>query len=806
MNIGKGELTSRPLSVVVGEDAGSLEAFAAAELAKYLGHLSGSEVTTWRADEWSERRVGMPVAVGRASCNSLVAALLEGDLAAAKLGPEGFLLRSRSFGALPGWLVTGSSEVGVLYGAYALLEEAGATFLISGDLLPEPHRDFSLPAIDRVVKPAFERRGFLLPFPLNLHESMWGLEDYRRFIDQMAKLRLNYLNLNITGADPMLEYTFRGERNLIGDVNTPESGYLVARMHLPNAYTDQVEVGGEHFVGIPSMAPPELQGVPTPEEAHRRCKAMFLAVFEHARSRGVQIGFTMDATEIPYNFARFMKRNDQTPAHRTIAGARVDHTDPLFVEHTEAWLTALFETYPDAVDLYFWNAEGYTKAPDGSDREHREVIEHYRPRFEEAKRTFEENWMAGCAYSSIAGKSAQDVIDTDIIQMAATLRIIEIARRLRPDFTVGFGFLFRGYVLSSIDRIVDKELPFIDFQSSAIIPLKDDINAQYFAGMGRRKRYIIPRVDDDNSMFGIPFYLRQYRTDGFFKEAENAGVHGFVAQLFRGRGTEHHVSFLARGGWEPVLTPESFYADYAEEIFGPEAAESMKRAFTLLEDREEMLGWHGLKNFHFLGGCTELYAGFSTGLAGEVTGPDNPYDGPSDPELLAKCARSVYHGVDDRVPPGKFSPKRIQYYHRSTALLREVLEEMAAAESTVSAKGRPYLAYLQNKTEAYVAHMEMVAHAAEGLASYAEAFAEHGDDEAALAQALVRAEEHYVRAQAKARQAAEIFSRIIDHPSDLAILFLANVFNIRKVDRIADVVRRVTNYHLGLPYWPKDGD
>ena len=805
MNAREGEPTDRALSVVVGEDAGSLEVFAAAELARYLGLLSGCEIITWRADEWLESRVGVPLAVGLASSNSLVAKLLGADSAAAKLGPEGFLLRSYLFARSPAWLVTGAAEIGVLYGVYALLEEVGATFLISGDLLPQPRRGFSLPDIDLACEPAFERRGFLLPFPLNLHESMWGLEDYRRFIDQMAKLRLNYLNLNITGADPMLEYTFRGERNLIGDVNTPESGYLVARMHVPNAYTDQVEVGREHFVGIPSMAPPELQGVPTPEEAHRRCKAMFLAIFEHAGRRGVQIGFTMDATEIPYNFARFMKRNDQTPAHRTIAGARVDHTDPLFEEHTEAWLRALFETYPDAVDLYFWNAEGYTKAPDGSDREHRKVIERYRPRFEEAKRIFEENWMAGCAYSSIAGKSAQDVIDTDIIQMAATLRIIEIAKRLRPDFMVGFGFLFRGYVLSSVDRIVDKDLPFIDFQSSAIIPLEDDVNAQYFAGMGRRKRYIIPRVDDDNSMFGIPFYLRQYRTDGLFKEAEKAGVHGFVAQLFRGRGTEHHVSFLARGGWDPDLTPERFYADYAEEIFGPAAAVSMRRAFTLLEDREELLGWHGLKNFHFLGGCTELYAGFSTGLAGEVTEQDNPYDGPPDPKFLAECARSLYHGVDDRVPPGEFSPKRIQYYHRSTALLLEALEEMAAAETAVSAKGRPYLAYLQNKTEAYVAHMEMVAHTAEGLASYAEAFAEHGDDESALAQALVRAEQHYVRAQVKAREAAAIFSRMIDHPSDLAILFLGNVFNIRKVDRIADVVRRVSNYHHGLPYWPGDG-
>jgi hypothetical protein len=751
--------------------------------------------------DWTPGGGESAVIIGVPKHNSLVAERSNSNAGETELGSEGYLLQSGKLGGTPTWLVTAGTEIGVLYGAYALLEAAGATFQISEDLLPDPRSNFSLPEINEVRCPEFERRGFLLPIPLNLHESMWGLDEYRLLIDQMAKLRLNYLNINITGADPLLEYSFRGEKNLIGDVNTPESGYLVARMHVPSAYTDQVEIGKEHFAGIPSMAPPELRGVLSPVEAHRRCKAMFHAIFEHAANRGVEIGFTMDATEIPYNFARFMKRNDDTPAHRTIAGARVDHTDPAFEEHTVAWLTALYETYPDAVDLYFWNAEGYHKAPDGSDTEHRSVIEHYRPHFEEAKRTFEENWMATCPYSSIMEKSAQDVIDTDIIQMAATLKIIDISRKLRPEFTVGFGFLFRGYALSSVDRIVDKNIPFIDFQSSAVIPIENDVNAQYCAGMGERKRYIIPRIDDDDSMFGIPFYLRQFQTDGVFKEAKSAGTTGFIAQLFRPRGTEHHVRFLAQGCWDSTLTPERFYDAYANDVFGSAASDSMKRAFTMLEDSEELLGWQGLSNFHWLGGCTELYEGMSTGLAGEVTDQDNPYDGPADPAHLAKCARSLYHGVDNRIPAGEYVPERIQYYYRSIELLRKALGEMVTAEANVSEKGRAYLAYLCNKTEAFIAHLEMVASAAEGLAAYADAFAEHSGDEAALAKSLAVAETHYVKAQIKAREAATIFARVIDHPCDLAILFLANIFNIKKVDKIANVVKRVTNYHHGRPYW-----
>ena len=769
-----------------------MEKHAAAELKNYLARLSGLPIDAVGASEWLKNRAGTPIAIGLAENNPLVVEMVASGTDPATLGPEGFILRNQNFHGSDAWLITGRSELGVLYGAYALLEEAGATFLISGDLLPDPSREFSLPEIDRVCQPAFERRGFLLPFPLNLHESIWGLGDYTRLIDQMAKLRLNYLNLNITGADPTLRYTFRGERNLIGDIYSWETGFLAPRWFIPSARTDQVEIGREHFAGRPYMAPPELQGIRSPDEAHRRVKAMFLSVFEHARDRGVKIGFTMDATEIPTNFARHMRRLDHVPAHRRIAGVRVDFSDSLFEEHTRAWLSALFETYPDAVDLFFWNAEGYLDYP-----QHRQLLEENRPRFEEAKQIFERSWMPTCQY--VGRKSAQDIVDADIIQMEATKRIIAIARELKPGFTVGFGFLFRGYVLSSVHRSVEEDIPFMDFQSSGVVPIGDDVNARYFAGMGKRKRYIIPRIDDDGSMFGMPFYLRQYACDGLFQTAKEAGVSGFVAQLFRGRGTEHHVQFLARGTWDPALTPERFYKEYAAESFGGDSAPAMERAFDLLEDSEESLGWRSLKSFHFSGGCMELHQ-----LAGELLEQDNPYDGPEDPELLSQKAKSLYLAISSRTPAGEFVPGKIELYRKSIRLLEEALGEMKSAQETVSSKGRSYLGYLVSKTEAYISHLEMVAHAAEGLGAYADAFLEHADDEEALSNALAESEHHLGKAQQSARQAALLFARHIDHSSDLAILFLANLFNIQNADRIADLVRRVTNYHRGLPYWPED--
>jgi hypothetical protein len=702
------------ITVVGSPKASGLEEYAALELQRYLRLLIGKPVAIARAGDGGRTQYdGTVVAVGGADTNPVVSELIASDETADSLGPEDFLLRSRQSDDGTVRVVTGGSPKGILYGAYAFLQECGATFQISGDLLPKPRQDFSLPKIERLCRPAFERRGFLLPFPLNVQESIWGLDDYRLLIDQMAKLRLNYLNLNITGADPMLEYTFRGEKNRVGDINSWETGFLAPRRFFESGKTDQVEIGREHFADRPYMAPPELQGVRSQEEAHRRLKAMFQAVFTHARNRGVDIGFTMDPTEIPTNFARMMRRIDRTSAHRRIAGMRVDFTDPLFEEHTKAWLKALFKTYPDAVDLFLWNAEGYLDYP-----EHRKLLERRRPDFAEARQIFEENWMPTCQY--VRSKSAQDIVDADIVQMDATMRVIDWANEIRPGFTVGFGFLFRGYVLSSVHRSVPEEIPFIDFQSSGVVPIQNDTNADYFADMGERKRYIIPRVDDDGSMFAMPFYLRQYETDGLFRNALDAGVHGFVAQLFRGRGTEAHVQFLARGAWEPDLDSKTFYRQYAEEVFGAAAADPMTDAFAHLEDSEESLGWRSLKSFHFSGGCQELDQ-----LGAELLSADNPYDGPCDAESLLKRARSRYLQVDSRVPEGEYVEGKIDLYKESIGMLSESLAAMDRARFHVSSKGRPHLDYLRNRTQAYIAHLEMVAQAADGIAAYAEAFLEH---------------------------------------------------------------------------------
>jgi hypothetical protein len=76
----------------------------------------------------------------------------------------------------------------------------------------------------------------------------------------------------------------------------------------------------------------------------------------------------------------------------------------------------------------------------------------------------------------------------------------------------------------------------------------------------------------------MQFSVGQYaRKDRIFSDGVRFGVSGFAGQVERARGTEFNSSFMARAAWEPELTPEAFYRDSAQRMFGPAAADEMYR-------------------------------------------------------------------------------------------------------------------------------------------------------------------------------------------------------------------------------------
>src|SRR5262249_44074431 len=98
---------------------------------------------------------------------------------------------------------------------------------------------------------------------------------------------------------------------------------------------------------------------------------------------------------------------------------------------------------------------------------------------------------------------------------------------------------------------------------------------------------------DDFDMLGLQFNVGQFANkDRIFTDGIRQGLTGFAGQLNRARGTEFNSSFLAQAAWEPSLTPQKFYRDSAERIFGTDAAQEMYAAFMKLEENQTLLGYY----------------------------------------------------------------------------------------------------------------------------------------------------------------------------------------------------------------------
>ncbi|MBM4043390.1 MAG: hypothetical protein FJ290_33300, partial [Planctomycetes bacterium] len=173
-------------AIVVGEKASDFDRWVASELQRYLKQLSGAElpiVTSGKAPARTPL-----IAIGGPQGNPLAATAQEKQQASfAGLKPDGFLLKRTELGGVPILLAGGNDEAATMYAAYELLERLGVVFQLTNDIIPEKRPDLAMPALDVRTEPAFKDRGMHC-----WHGIRWymGLADFRREIDQLAKLKM----------------------------------------------------------------------------------------------------------------------------------------------------------------------------------------------------------------------------------------------------------------------------------------------------------------------------------------------------------------------------------------------------------------------------------------------------------------------------------------------------------------------------------------------------------------------------------------------------------------------------------------
>jgi hypothetical protein len=762
---------SQAEALIVVEDNGSPSIrFVAGELARYIDILSGAKLKIISPVQVSSQAKGKSLLlVGGPGSNKLVLQAANRRLVNfTGLKPEGYNLRRINLDGRSALIIGGNDDAGTMYAAYDLLERLGFVFLLTKDILPEKRVEVALPLIDERVEPAFRRRGIHVD---NVYPSqtLWSFDDYRKIIDQMAKMRLNYLQVFWFPDTPFLSYEYRGEKNGLGDVTAMESGYLLWRRQQGSFLVKDMTVGRELYKH-PRIAPAELQDVETPEQANQKAQDLLRSVIAYANQRQIKTWLAIDPVSVPVNLSRFAPtRTGDLPFHDVLGGVYMCPGDPVAQEINANRMKSLLSTYPQAEGYFLWFPEMYPVCEDGKSQA---FYWQERPKYltDELRR-----WAAYGSYE----RNGDRVVDSNTGAVELIRGALEVRDRANPQAKVGIGAFGRGFFYPSLDKIFPSTVPFTDMISRAIwtplgVPMQD------YGGMGERERTLITRSDDDSAMFGMQFNVNMFYKDRTFEGALENGVTGHAMQVNRARGMEQNEKFLAEGAWKPNLTPLGFYENYVRRIFGEAAAPEALKAYQILEANEEYLGWTGRYNFP----CCSVPAEVSA--IESYSEQANPYDGPT----FARWGEFLDHARDNSA-----------HYAHAAGMLRQALGHFEQADMQVASGGKKELAYLRNKTEAYAMHLDTLVKLENAYLEFDEAFRTRtaGDREEFMRR-LDHSMEMFHTAHRMSIAAATTFAEIIDDPSDLGVLYKYNVYMIDGTAIVEQFMQNIVNFHHGKPY------
>lgn len=761
--------------IVLHDGARGLYRYSAEELQKYVGQLTGvrPEIISPQDIAQQPQDAGL-LLVGGPEANELVKkATQAGMIDFSSLRPEGFLLKTLSVEGRQALVIGGNDEAGTLYAAYDWLEQQGVVFQITDDIIPNHRTSLLLSPLDVRSEPTIQQRGYVIVSVYEMR-SIWSYPDIVKFIDQMAKLKLNYLVWHMFSPEPYLEYSYRGEKKRLGDTRDWQGGYLLPTYNFGRHQVEDYFEGKDAFqkFGKQYMAPDEWQGVQDEDQVYARARDLLQRVIHYAKTRNVKVWIALESlNEIETNMARFTRRIDNfwlpfNPFH----GTAICPTDPSLFAVNELRFKALLTAYPEAEGYIFWMPEHYDICDQPKDKE---LFERERSKYQGVETLIQE---------TRPDNTEPRMVDNSIGMVHLLQKILEIRDQIAPKAKLGVGMWGRAFLLPTLDRVLPKDVSFLDLESSGIWTFKG-VPMKLFGGMGERERTLIARLEDDSGMVGMQFHTRLYYHDRLLEGALENQVTGLVAHgEGRFRGEEHLAKYLAEGAWNPHLTPDQFYRDYSEKSFGQRAAPLMFQAFMALENKEAYGGYHCQKpmDIDCCGPPVELLR------AKEYAEQPNPYDGP-DFQRWKEFVDSI--------------PRRIEVFAGEVQFEEKALESMKMAEGVVAPGSLKELHYLENKTQSHIQLLRTLIQLDKAFADFSEAF--QWDSRTQRKEFLTRLDESFQEfhnAQSLAHSTARTFSEDVDNVSDLGVLWRLNVHVVAGMDLIANFMDNINNYHHGKPY------
>lgn len=338
LTVGSVQATDQ-IQIVHGQNAAPLEKLAASELVDILNRVfsdidvrSGSAVTG---------SAGTVIHIGNPASNSGIAA---NGFKWPELSDQGIVILSNPDGTA--LAVGGGSPAATLWAVYELGNELGIQYLLRGDLNPIQKRPFSLSSLHVVREPRVRQRGWETIGSEPFSFESWGLDDQKRLIHQLAKLKFNHLILKIDPWHPFVHYEFggvsRSTATFFKGIEYPLTGDVVGR---------------KAFSGARSFHHPDIPDSGSIQQRFESGRQYLAGILKEAQRYGMTVSIQLRPGVFPVEFSGLLPGSKVPDGNLPycVLPPNSDRTNSKARELSAAEITACFESYPEVTGVSWPN-------------------------------------------------------------------------------------------------------------------------------------------------------------------------------------------------------------------------------------------------------------------------------------------------------------------------------------------------------------------------------------------------------------------------------------------------------------------
>ena len=514
------------------------------------------------------------------------------------LAEQEYLIRSVEWNETEALMLAGGSPAALLWAVYELAEFWGVRFLLDGEVLPAQQPELTIPGSPLRRRPLLDLRSWRGINRLPHSGAYWGIADYRKLIDQLAKMRFNSFHVGIWPHGPFADYEWGGRRK--------QTAELSFGWRFP---IDEQTVGRDKFSDALWYENPDVPYEGSYEQKITAGKKLLDGICEHARARGMSFGVRISFTQFPHEFSErlrelsvmdgFVPANDKSGYVYRLGISR-EGMDPSyspfmsirngrFIDLVESQLRAYLEACKDS-DFFVLSPPEFANSSADADFAWKILSQKYdlpasdAPEriIERVKRELESD------PNPISSKRVKQQVRGHI----CTLQLLDELLNERGVFAeyrasgsrLVIGLAFPA-VASITHRVLDSDIELMTTLGSGYLASDAARHAdqlEQVCGQARANGiHLTVTIEDDNigvtPQFHAPSLAKTVRA------MHQNGVSGLWGRQWLLSKLDPTVFYLSHACWDETLTPDQAYRSLVEKVCGAQAVEPLLEAFHLAE-------------------------------------------------------------------------------------------------------------------------------------------------------------------------------------------------------------------------------